>query len=414
MPSLSLPSVRAVAVAVAVLLVGSLTGLATVDGDGASKVESTTPPTSILVSPPTTAAPGAPPAPSTTAAPATSTETEMSRLISELQVFVEKARGLKFKEPVKVTLLSDKAFRAKLADKTEFDEKEVDELTRILRALDLIDEGVDIAEEQRKLLGGAVLGYYDIKTKDLVVRGGKPTPAVRDTLVHELVHALQDQHFGVERDLDKKDDESSQSFSGLIEGDAVRIEQAYLKTMSLAEQNQVRDEQSEGSDVFEDVPPVLIQTLTFPYLAGPPFVQTVVRTAGQARLDEAFRTPPTTSEHLLHPDKFLAGEPAMAVAAPPANGTVIDEGVFGEFGFMQQLQDVIEEPDALRRAASGWGGDRYVAWDEGKKTCVRVDVVMDTPRDADELRAALRAWVDEHEDTATLEGDSPIRFTSCA
>ena len=405
---------RAVAIAIAALLVGSLTGLATVDGDAASKVQSTAPPTSILVSPPTTTAPGAPPPPSTTAEPPKSTETEMSRLISELQVFVEKERGLKFKAPVKVTLLSDKAFRAKLADKTEFDKKEVDELTRILRALDLIEEGVDIAEEQRKLLGGAVLGYYDIKTKDLVVRGGKPTPAVRDTLVHELVHALQDQHFGVERDLDKKDDESSQSFSGLLEGDAVRIEQAYLKTMSLAEQNEVKEEQSEGSEVFEDVPPVLIQTLTFPYQAGPPFVHAVMRLAGQARLDEAFRTPPTTSEHLLHPEKFLAGEPAMAVAVPSANGTVIDEGVFGEFGFILQLLDVIDDRNRVFRAADGWGGDRYVAWDEGDKTCVRVDVVMDTPRDADELRAALRAWVDAHEDTATLEGDSPIRFTSCA
>jgi hypothetical protein len=43
---------------------------------------------------------------------------------------------------------------------------------------------------------------------------------------------------------------------------------------------------------------------------------------------------------------------------------------------------------------------------------VRVDVVMDTPQDADELRAGLRKWVDQHSG-ATVTGTSPIRFTSC-
>ena len=411
-----LPSVRVVAIAIAVLLTGGMTGVVTIDDTKGpnEKVEATAPPSSILVGPSTTVKPepGAPTTPST--APPKK-PTDMERLIAELQAFVEDARGLKFKEPVKVTLLSDKDFKAKIASKTTIDEKEVAELTRILRALDLIEAGVDLAEAQRKLLAGAVLGYYDIKTKDLVVRGGKPTPAVRETLVHELVHALQDQHFGVHRDFEKLEDESDQSFSGLVEGDAVRIERAYVKTMTAREQAQAAEEQGQGADSLRDIPPVLIQSLTFPYTVGPNFVEWVFRSSGQARLDEAFKNPPKTSEHLLHPDKFLAGEPAAAVPEPPANGTVIDKGVFGEFGFLQQLQDVLTEGDELRRAAAGWGGDRYVAWDEdgGKRTCVRVDVVMDTPQDAHELRNALQRWVNEHDD-ASVEGDSPIRFTSCA
>lgn len=411
--AMPLPSVRAVAVAVAVLMTASVGGLVTVDGTGdkdrGEKVEATKAPTTLVVTPSTstTAAPGA----STTAV--ASVPSEVEKLVAQLQAFVEKERGLKFKEPVKVTLLSDKDFRDKLASKTTFDEKEVAETTRILRALDLIEKDVDLAAAQRKLLAGAVLGYYDIKSKDLVIRGGKLTPAVRETLVHELVHALQDQHFGVDRGLEKNEDESDQSFSGLVEGDAMRVEQAYVKTMTAKERAQAEDEQSQGAEAYEDIPPVLIQSLTFPYTVGPRFVHAVLGMGGQARVDQAFKTPPATSEHLLHPEKFLAGEPPAPVSEPPSNGTVIDRGVMGEFGIIQQLQDVVTDPDALRRAAAGWGGDRYVAWDESGRTCVRVDLVMDTPQDATELRNALQRWVDEH-DGATLEGDSPIRFTSCA
>jgi len=46
---------------------------------------------------------------------------------------------------------------------------------------------------------------------------------------------------------------------------------------------------------------------------------------------------------------------------------------------------------------------------------VRVDVVMDTPTDADELRGALQRWVDRHPDSSvTGDPGRPLRFTSCA
>jgi hypothetical protein len=365
--------------------------------------------------------------PSSTVPGATSTSTtvkdaplvppELAGLISQLEAFVEQTRGLKFLKPVKVTLLSDKAFRKKITEESTVEKAEFDRTTRELHALDLLPKNVDLAKAQRELLGGAVVGLYDAKAKELFVRGGKPTPAVRETLVHELTHAVQDQHFAIDRpDLEKAQDESGQAFSGLAEGDAVWVEQAYLRSLSRKEQQQAEDEQNSQVGDLSDVPPVLIETLVFPYRVGPGFVASVRDSAGQGRLDEAFKHPPTTTEHLLHPDKFLAGEQPIAVADPPANGgaKVIDRGVFGEFGFIQQLERVIGDPDEVRRAAAGWGGDRYVAWDEGAKTCVRVDVVMDTPQDADELQLALRRWVDAHKSSATLDGASPIRFTSCA
>jgi hypothetical protein len=400
----------ALALAVAVLLLVGAAGVAVHEDTPGSS-----PPTTLSVSP--ASSDTVPGQPTTTAAkqqPLVSPE--LASLIARLEAFVEKNRGLKFKQPVKVTLLDEKAFRRRIADESKPDKAETDKFYRVLRALDLIDADVDLAKAQQALLGGAVVGYYDPKAKELFVRGAKPTPAVRQVLVHELTHALQDQHFNIERpELDKQDDEASQAWSGLLEGDAVRIERKYFQSLSGKDQDRAEKEQADGVGDLSDVPAVLIEALTFPYTVGPRFVQSVVEQGGQPRLDAAFGTgtAPTTSEQLIHPDKFLAGEGSLPVPEPAADGTVIDKGVFGEFGFIQQLERVVTDRNALFRATAGWGGDHYVAWDQGAKTCVRVDVVMDTPQDAEELRGALQQWIGEHSG-ASVTGTSPIRFTSCA
>lgn len=401
---------RLLPVAVAVLLVAGVVGLAVVDeparpGSG----------TTLNVSPDSTA-PGETTTTSATPGDEPLVAPEMAELVADLQAFVEQRRGLKFTGPVRVTLLDDDDFKKRLDEESKIDKAEVEKTYKILVALDLIDEDVDLEKAYRALLGGAVLGYYDLEKKALFVRGSKATPAVRRTLVHELVHAIQDQNFNVHRpELGDRDDESEQSFTGLVEGDAVRIEEMYVATMSRRDQRAAEREQQSMLGDLSDVPPILLEALGFPYTVGPPFTQAVFRAGGQPRLDEAFRNPPTTSEQLIHPEKYLAGEGPADVAAPTAEGEVIDKGVFGELGFIQQLQEVITDRTSLFRAAAGWGGDHYIAYEAGDKTCVRVDVVMDTPTDADELRAALQRWVEQHDD-ASVTGDpgQPLRFTSCA
>ena len=63
-------------------------------------------------------------------------------------------------------------------------------------------------------------------------------------------------------------------------------------------------------------------------------------------------------------------------------------------------------------AGAGWGGDRFVAWDQGSRSCVRDNIVMDTPQDASELVDALRTWAGKHPG-ATVTGTDPIVLTSC-
>ena len=350
----------------------------------------------------------------TTSTATTVPPTAIEALVQRLEAYVVRTRGLSYKRPVRVTLLDDAAFRARLTRDSDDDAKEAETTGKVLRALGLIPANLDLKRATASLLSSAVLGFYDAKTKELVVRGDdSDRPEVREVLVHELTHALQDQWFGLDRpEIDKKDDDTPLGFQTVVEGDAVRIQDEYHATLSAADQRKVDLAMAQQSrSIDPSIPPVLLQAISFPYAVGPAFTRALLAAGGQARLDHAFTTPPTTSEHLLHPDLYLAGEEAKPVAEPKAEGAVIDRNVVGEFGLLLLLNGV-DSAASVRQAAAGWGGDRYVAWDAGGRTCVRADIVMDTPADTQQLLAGLERWR-RNRPGATVTGTGPVTLTSC-
>lgn len=340
---------------------------------------------------------------------------DVRTVVPVLQRFVERERGLRFREEVNVTLLDEASFRARLAEDTGDDMDALEETTKVLRALGLLDRSVDLEDARNDLLAAAVAGFYDPETGELVVRGARPTALVRRILVHELTHALQDQHFELHRpDLDERDDEAGLTFSALVEGDAVRIERAYAEQLSADERRAAELEEAGQARALigASIPPVLLQVLAFPYTRGPGFVDAVIEAGGQARLDAAFADPPTTTEQILHPETYLDGEPGRSVAPPPEEGDVFDQGVLGEFGLYLVLAAELP-PARSALAARGWGGDWYVAWDEGRDACVRGAVTMDNARDRDELRDALDDWAAAHGDADVTLTGGRITFTAC-
>jgi hypothetical protein len=396
------PAYLATAIAVAVVLLAGVVAAVVVRPEGAPRVaaEAATPARTVEMSPDSVPDVGASP---------------LERALPDLMRFTQEARGLPFLRPVRVTLLADAAFRARLQGEEDEESAKADEELRttqhVLEGLGLLEKGTDLKKAADSLYGDAVVGFYDTKKDDLVVRGEQVTVGVRTTLVHELTHALQDQHFDIDRDdLDDRDDESAQGLQGLVEGDAVRIERRYLDSLSGREQKAAEaEEAAAGAGIDPGIPRVLLQIVAFPYFAGPQFATAVFEAGGQARLDEAYATPPTTSEHLLHPERFLAGDGPREVAAPKAGGKVIDEGVLGELGLLLVLNATGTSGE---RAATGWGGDRYVAWRDGDHTCVRTTLTMDSPQDDAELRRALDDLARDRTGVK-VTGRGPTTFTSC-
>ena len=94
---------------------------------------------------------------------------------------------------------------------------------------------------------------------------------------------------------------------------------------------------------------------------------------------------------------------------PGADGTAFDDGEIGQFFLFLMLRSQLSD-DSARVAAEGWGGDRYVAWRDGARTCVRMDFVMDTSSENDELVKALREWASRTDGAARATGSS---LTTC-
>lgn len=340
---------------------------------------------------------------------------------------VEKLRGLAFNQPVYVDFLPVDEFKEQVtADEEDLDDegrKELEQGAALLRAVGAIEGGVDLFEAVNDLTGGGVLGYYSFEDERITMRGTKLTWAVRSTLVHELTHALQDQHFDIgsrsmRLDEDEDDSPSSMAFEALVEGDARRIEHDWAESLGARQRRALRASEKAQSDDAEsslaEVPEFMTTLMGAPYALG----EALLASAGDgnARIDQLFRDPPTTEEHLLDPFTLLLDDEAQAGVAKPAvedGEEEVDSSTFGAVGWFLVLSERIPPKQALR-AVDGWGGDSFVHVERDDLQCVRVHYVADTRRDLREMQAALRAWVAVTPRTASVSrSGEQLAFESC-
>ena len=352
----------------------------------------------------------------TTAPTRPATLSDLDATVAAISDFVAGERELPFKRMVSVKLLDDKAFSARVASDALDDENELAETEGVLRALGLLPDDVSFDQAFASFLAAGVVGFYDPKTDELVVRGASLTPYVRVTLAHELTHALDDQYFELDRPaLDNADDERGFAFTALAEGDAVHIQERYKASLPENDRKQADDEEgrlSAGVDL-SSIPRVIPELIGFPYAFGPQLVDRLLHDGGEKRIDEAFANPPVTSEQIVDPDAWLAnGAPPVHVPPPKADGAVFDQGALGFWGVYLLLEEELGQKDA-GRAAVGWGGDWYVAWKQGSKSCVRATFAMDTRRDLDQLASALDDWAPSQDDATVTRAADRVSFTSC-
>lgn len=363
---------------------------------------------------------GGSPTPSSSASSASSAPSAIrpiKAVAPEIEAFVEKKRGLRFKHKVAFKLLGKKAFLARLHlhDKPP-KPLEVEKSQAVFATLGLMSPHVDLVKAFRAATDAGTLGFYDFKSKKMFVKGHRATPGVRAVLAHELTHALTDQWFGLRRPkLDKSNQELGLAFTALSEGDAERTRVAYEKTMSAADQEAAKHQEGGDSKPPAHVPRVVLELIGFPYAIGPSFVNAVVARGGIHALNQAYRHPPRSSEQLLAPPEYFLHDNPKHVAVPHADAPELDHGDLGVIGLALMLEHGIGSA-SLHGVLTGWAGDQYVVWRTGSHSwCLRDTVVMDDATAGARLDNAISQWVATRNGQAQLEHQGArTTFKACA
>jgi len=357
---------------------------------------------------------------------------------------VEQIRGLAFDHSVKVELRTKAELGRYLETvfEKEVPEKETALSQAFLQHLALIPKGSDLRQTMLRILRENVAGFYDPPRETLWIIGdaGAGSQAAQQeemTILHELVHALEDQHFDLQArdEAVKGNDDRASALQGMIEGSATY---AMFQPMLGSGGNQVFT--LKGMSLLmdatgpmggsADAPDFLMAQLIYPYASGLTFVGALAERGGYgAAVTRAYKAPPRSTEQVLHPEKYLAPEPDEPIERRmPDLGGALGEGwtqmgqnTMGELGFRlafrqwlvldpagSVLKILPEESRGLGKAlvrfgsklfsssdpesiAAGWDGDRYAVLRHATgRTALCWWTTWDTIEDAREFELAYR------------------------
>jgi hypothetical protein len=364
---------------------------------------STTTTTTTTVAPPTSATSSTSSSETTASTLPSGTEElpeALREVIARLIPVTEELRELTFLEPPTITVITTEELTARVIEQVEEDYEDVDADEALYKLLGLVPADFDLLDTIMALYGEQVAGYYDGDIKELVVtaREGAFSPMEEVTLVHELTHALTDQHhsfnehFNALFDADKFDQGSA--FQALIEGDASLTELIYAQQLSPEDQQRFLEEAfAVDTTVFDRTPKFMQDSLLFPYNEGIGFVQSLYEAGGFAIIDQAYVDPPVSTEQIIEPGDYGRDEPVMVPLEQNelAGYEVAYGSTWGELGFRLMFDQILGGAD---QAAEGWGGDSYDVFFNGADVVLVMVYQGDNPEDSDQLLTALTDYIE--------------------
>jgi hypothetical protein len=323
------------------------------------------------------------------------------RLIAE----TSKLRGLAILRPVASRALSRAEIERKVlaiaAEQTTADELRAAELA--IKRLGLAPADFDLQATQVQLLTEQIAGLYDPATREFYLADWIDATLQQPVIVHELTHALQDQHFNLRRLTEWKKGDSDAQIAALsvAEGDATLAMSQYVLEHPEVGMLYLQSLQSlPKMPVFENAPRALRESLVFPFVQGLQFVTTLHGRGGWNAVSAAYAALPQSTEQILHLDKYDAREAPIAVTLPDVSRQLgpqwrrLFSDVNGEAGFHIILDQFLKSEPESRRAAAGWGGDRFDVYEGPGGSAVVMLSAWDTEADAREFEVAYRKRTD--------------------
>jgi hypothetical protein len=319
--------------------------------------------------------------------------------VAELIPQVEALRGLPFLVPLDVTVDTTEGIAARIDAELASMLPAARHDAEVYELLGLLDPGSDPEGILRDLYETPTPAYYDASADELVVDAGWGDwePYDAGIVVHELVHALGDQHFRIGATADQLAESGGdqyQAFQALVEGDATYFQLLYLQSLSPETQAAAADAALDQT-LPGGIPAVVQADLGFLYQDGVTFVEQLVASGGIAAVDRAYVDPPDSTEQILHPERYEGGESARQTREQVdveltgyAGSPVVSLGEWR----LGLLMDEALTKGQLAQASDGWNGDSVKLFDGGTKRALAYVFAAASDDDAIEVTQAIVSY----------------------
>ena len=343
---------------------------------------------------------------------------QLANDIAEIEMEVSQIRGLEKTENVEYTMISSDELEKIVVEDffSEYSDQDAYQDVLVFSSLGLLPNDYDLKGFYESLYSEQIAGFYDDETKEIyVVQGQDFGGNEKLTYSHEFTHVLQDQVYGLDEGLGlneeacDEDSERCAAVQALIEGDASQTEILWFQTYASRQDYFDLMDMFDQLDtpVLDSAPPFMSADLYFPYEKGLAFVQFLYDRGGFEGVDDAYRTPPVSTEQILHPEKYPEDTP-VDVELPDMSTLLgdswrlFDQNVMGEwytYLILNKSYDdtyQITESQALE-AAEGWGGDAYAVYlnENNDETIFIMDSLWDSTEDSDEFIRAFEQYASQ-------------------
>jgi hypothetical protein len=325
-------------------------------------------------------------------------------------------RQLPIQASVPAALLSSENFQSALSALVNLPGllPQLQDQSRVLATLGLVPQGTDLTRYTLNSFADNLGGFYLPKYKVVyVVSGRKWGNIEKQAYALEYARALVDQQYNVDQmgvfPLCQIAGQRCQAPRAFLQGDAALATELRFKQYATdAEEKDLAAYQTPAVALpDETAPPFIARDLAFVYEQGAQFVKALHQRGGWEAVDQALENLPASTEQILHPEKYLAGEAPITVTAVPLTSTLgapwklIASDALGEWRTYLLLSAGNNETARLseetaQQAAAGWGGDHYEVYfnPQTAQTVLAGQWAWDTPEDAAEFQQAMSAYLD--------------------
>lgn len=358
--------------------------------------------------------------------PATAPQAEFLEAADQVLAEMSKLLSLPVLQPLKKSVRSREEIRDYLVQgmKDDKDDAKRHADQRALEALGLIPKGYPLDQKLLALLTEQIAGMYDPKGREFFIADWTSPADQKMIMAHELTHALEDQHFHVEKweDAAKPNDDDDLARDAVLEGSATlamfdyQLQQIGRKPGDIFALDpslllSLMFGDLDKSPELADSPQIIRDEMLFPYGAGATFNLEVLRAyGGWTGIHKMFERPPASTQQIIHPDLYLKGAMPITVTLPalekivPRGYKKLDENLLGEFGLDEVLKQFLgkERADDL---SSSWMGDKYAIFENkpGGPTILVVRLRLSTEEEASRFFGAYSEALERKDEDRTNE-----------